>query len=203
MSIDGDPAPRSGITPRLERRISADYPGRAGEIVELLAQTESGNQNRERVIAAIVIGSHGDVDDLRRLVELSRIDWRDVLVEGGLAYPDWPAQLDHHLGTESEWDEHAAGWDDNEAVRAYADAADASLTALVDQNGLELAGATACDFGCGTGLLTERLVRRCRHIDAIDTSTAMREVVATKIERNGWQTVRLLDRLPTEPSTLR
>ena len=99
----------------------------------------------------------------------------------------------------SEWDEHAASWDDNEAVRAYADAAHASLMSAVTDGGIELSAATVCDFGCGTGLLTERLVDACDRIDAIDTSAAMREVLAAKIGTRGWTDVRVLEQLPAGP----
>ena len=66
----------------------------------------------------------------------------------------------------SEWDGEAAGWDDDPYVRAYADAAFASLTALAAREEFDINDATVCDFGCGTGLLTERLVttvRLCCH----------------------------------------
>ena len=100
----------------------------------------------------------------------------------------------------SEWDEPARDWDDAAAVRVYADAAFASLTQLLDRSGVELAGATVCDFGCGTGLMTERLADVCDRIDAIDTSNGMLAVLAAKVERHRWDHVRLLDRLPTTPA---
>ena len=112
--------------------------------------------------------------------------------------PQCSARREHgYVEGVSEWDEHAAGWDDNEAVRAYADAAHASLVSAVAAAGIELAGANVCDFGCGTGLLTERLVAAgCRHVDAVDTSSAMRAVLAAKIERHGWQQVAPRHRRP-------
>ena len=103
-----------------------------------------------------------------------------------------------YRGHVSEWDEQATGWDDNEAVRAYAEAAHASLMAAVTDAGIELSAATVCDFGCGTGLMTERLVAACGPIDAVDTSAAMREVLAAKIGRHGWTDVRVLERLPAD-----
>lgn len=32
------------------------------------------------------------------MVQLLRIDWRDVLMAGGLGYDDWRAVLDRELG---------------------------------------------------------------------------------------------------------
>lgn len=96
----------------------------------------------------------------------------------------------------TEWDEYAADWDADDAVQAYAEAAFGSLAFLAEEVGVSLRGATACDFGCGTGLLTERLAGRCAHIDAVDASLPMRDQLRTKIERHRWEHVRLLDRLP-------
>ena len=78
----------SGITSRVEERIRADLRKDADPIVQLLHGVESGNQDRERVSAAVVLGAEGDLGTLRQLIDLSRIDWRDVLVNGGLANTD-------------------------------------------------------------------------------------------------------------------
>jgi hypothetical protein len=69
--------------------------------VSLLQLVESGTQNRERVLAAVVLGAGADEDVLLRLIELSRVDWRDVLVSGGLANADWPERLNQSLGNET------------------------------------------------------------------------------------------------------
>ncbi len=98
-----------------------------------------------------------------------------------------------------EWDEYAATWDDDAAVRAYATGVARSLASLTEVSGLDLDGAAVCDFGCGTGVLTERLASRCAHIDAIDTSPAMLGALRTKIDRNGWTHVRPLAQLPPTP----
>ena len=99
----------------------------------------------------------------------------------------------------SDWDDLAADWDTSDAVRAYADAAYASLLDVAGRSGVDLDGTSACDFGCGTGLLTERLAERCVRIDAVDTSPAMLAVVRAKIDRHRWTHVRALDRLPDDP----
>jgi predicted TPR repeat methyltransferase len=99
----------------------------------------------------------------------------------------------------TEWDDYAAGWDESAEVRAYAAGAFQSLVSLAESTGFDLTGSTACDFGCGTGLLTERLTDVCAHIDAVDTSAAMLDVLGAKIDHHRWRHVRLLDRLPSEP----
>ena len=100
----------------------------------------------------------------------------------------------------SEWDEYAADWDDDPAVVAYASAAFESLNALIDGTGVSLDGAAVCDFGCGTGRLTERLAAVAGRIDAVDTSAAMCDVLRSKAARAGWDHVRVFEELP-EPGS--
>lgn len=88
-----------------------------------------------------------------------------------------------------EWDDAAETWDEGRAQRAYAAAAFESLRRAAGRLGRSLEGARVCDFGCGTGLLTERLAPLAAHVDAVDTSRAMLEVVRAKIERYGWDHV--------------
>jgi hypothetical protein len=44
-----------------------------------------------------VLASAGQWDRFLSIVRLLRLDWRDVLVAGGLANADWPARLDEEL----------------------------------------------------------------------------------------------------------
>lgn len=75
-----------------------------------------------------------------------------------------------------EWAEHAGSWDDDPVVVAYADAAFTSLRAAVELS----TDARVLDFGCGTGLLTERLAPHVRSVVAVDTSPAMIAVLEAK-----------------------
>lgn len=52
----------------------------------------------ERVVAAAIEQSRGRLDRLISGVELGRLDWRDLLVNGQLASTDWQVQLDRLLG---------------------------------------------------------------------------------------------------------
>ncbi|WP_256796449.1 hypothetical protein [Terrabacter sp. Ter38] len=86
----------TAVSSRLHHRIVRDFPqaGSAEEVVRLLADA-SGS---ERVQAAIVLAARGDLAELRREVELAAVDWRDVLVNGGLAGDDWQSVLTSTLG---------------------------------------------------------------------------------------------------------
>lgn len=95
-----------------------------------------------------------------------------------------------------EWDDHAERWDDDEAVRAYADAAFASLQREADRRGLDLRGNSALDFGTGTGLLVGKLHGSYGSIDAVDTSAAMRAVLRRKVLANDWSHVHVLESVP-------
>ena len=58
------------------------------------------------------------------------------------------------------------------------------------RTGCESGGsARVLDFGCGTGLLTERLAADFGHVIAVDSSAAMIEVVRQKCAKNGLDNV--------------
>jgi hypothetical protein len=85
-----------GMSPRLQRRVRSDFPaaGSADEVERLVADATDS----ERIQAAIVMWSRGDMSRLRDSLDLAAIDWRDVLVRAGLADDDWPSRLDSELG---------------------------------------------------------------------------------------------------------
>lgn len=109
--------------------------------------------------------------------------------------------------TASEWDDYAAGWDSDEHARAYAAAAFDSLQRrLADPTAsehvpLDLSAAHVLDFGCGTGLLTERLAHLARSVVAVDTSRAMLDVLDAKIEDHAWTNVATSGSLPRTPDS--
>lgn len=77
------------------------------------------------------------------------------------------------------WDEYAEGWDSNEAVVAYSEKAYASLI-----NSVKIDGLRVLDFGCGTGLLTERIAQRADSVVAVDASAKMIAVLEQKQIKN-------------------
>ena len=87
------------------------------------------------------------------------------------------------------WDEDAESWDEDKAVRAYSTAAHASLMRLQQNGGLTLNDARVLDFGCGTGLLTEKLSPAARWIVSLDTSSKMIEILRRKVEKRGLSNV--------------
>lgn len=95
-----------------------------------------------------------------------------------------------------DWDDQAGGWDEDPSVRAYAAAAFGSLEREARRRGSMLGGDRALDFGCGTGLLMEHLVDRYDHIDGVDTSAGMREILAQKVAAHGWGHVEVHGAIP-------
>ena len=73
------------------------------------------------------------------------------------------------------WDDYAVEWDSNEAVISFADKAFNSLNTAV-----EYERPTVFDYGCGTGLLTERLAPASNRIVALDSSAKMIAVLNNK-----------------------
>lgn len=89
----------SDVTPRLTGRVRRDFPepGSANALIQLLAEVDEG----ERIQAAVVIWAMGDRARIDDSLALCAVDWRDVLVRGGLADDDWPDRLDAELGSGS------------------------------------------------------------------------------------------------------
>ena len=83
-----------------------------------------------------------------------------------------------------DWDRYAAGWDRDEDVRFYADQAFASLVAHVDVRGADWRHRRVLDFGCGTGLLAEKLAPLVKGVVAVDTSAEMIGELERKQLRN-------------------
>lgn len=90
------------------------------------------------------------------------------------------------------WDDHAEAWDRREGVRAYARAAYGSLVRRASKLDFRLDAVRACDFGCGTGLLSEKLAETCAEVVAIDSSRQMIEALQAKIVERGHSRIRPL-----------
>jgi hypothetical protein len=82
-------------TARLAARIRRDFPepGSAEVIIESLRDVDAG----ERVQTAIVLWARSDLSRFRDSLALAHVDWRDVLVRGGLENDDWHQVLDAAL----------------------------------------------------------------------------------------------------------
>lgn len=73
------------------------------------------------------------------------------------------------------WDDYAEGWDTNEDVREYSGKAFSELLKVTDLEGLRI-----LDFGCGTGLLIEKMAPFADSIIALDASEKMCAVLKKK-----------------------
>jgi hypothetical protein len=85
------------VSERVAARVGRDFGAAAGEALEALALAETGSQEVERIHAALVLMAEGSMDRLWQAVELSALDWRDVLMNGGLANWDWPEVLNREF----------------------------------------------------------------------------------------------------------
>eukprot|EP00039_Didymoeca_costata_P004420 m.73232 g.73232 ORF g.73232 m.73232 type:complete len:191 (+) comp12390_c0_seq1:179-751(+) len=74
-----------------------------------------------------------------------------------------------------EWDKSAETWDTDPHVVEYRDKAFKEICKVLDPK-----EKTSLDFGCGTGLLLDKLHPLCKEITAIDISPKMIEKVQAK-----------------------
>ena len=81
----------------------------------------------------------------------------------------------------NEWDDYADDWDGNEDVRLYAECAFSSWEEKVAPLYADMSEIRVLDFGCGTGLLTEKLATCCGQVVAVDTSEKMVAVLSQKL----------------------
>jgi len=95
--------------------------------------------------------------------------------------------------SENEWDDFAAEWNENKSVREYSEKAFCSLQAKVLTNVSDLSDCRVLDFGCGTGLLAEKLADKCGQVVAIDSSRKMIDVFNKKNEQSGSTKVTTAD----------
>lgn len=79
-----------------------------------------------------------------------------------------------------DWDELSHTWDENELSRLYAARAFSSLRRVVSLDDKKSKSFRVLDFGCGTGLLTEKIAPHVREVFAIDSSKNMIDVLAAK-----------------------
>ncbi|CAM3071145.1 class I SAM-dependent DNA methyltransferase [Vibrio rarus] len=77
------------------------------------------------------------------------------------------------------WDDYAAQWESDPATAQFSDQAFAELQALQS-----VTGANILDFGCGTGLLSQRMAPLAKSIVALDASEAMIEELDKKALHN-------------------
>lgn len=73
------------------------------------------------------------------------------------------------------WDDYAEDWDSNPDVVKYAELAHESLLEKIDPS-----GKAVLDFGCGTGLLTEKLATQAQTVVGLDSAQKMIDALNQK-----------------------
>lgn len=89
----------------------------------------------------------------------------------------------------NEWDEYAANWEKDQATGQFSQSVFSELEKLIN-----LEDVRVLDFGCGTGLLSQKLSPLVKDIVAIDGSEAMVEELDKKELPNVEPVVDLLSR---------
>ena len=79
-----------------------------------------------------------------------------------------------------DWDDYAKDWDRDAQPRHFSEQAFVSLNSHVNLSEEHCENARILDFGCGTGLLTEKLAPLAKEVIAVDTSPKMLEALREK-----------------------
>lgn len=89
-----------GLTSRVLHRLLADYGTLGAAATEIIARAvdHAGQPASERLAAALLFNSGGNLDQLTAQVQALAVDFRDVLVAADLADEDWPSRLADRLG---------------------------------------------------------------------------------------------------------
>lgn len=96
------------LSPRTARHLAVHYPQADVAIFrrKLEAWRVAGSDGwivleRERLIGAVLIAGGGSRQEVQLQIELAEVDWRDALVNGGLADKGWERRLDEVFGPAS------------------------------------------------------------------------------------------------------
>ena len=106
MSAEPPKAVPIALTPRLTRKVEVDFAEvDRPTVIHALERVNLGSWlstrppvGRERVLAAILVLTRGELARLGDSIRIAERDWRDALVWAGLAQPDWPERLEELLG---------------------------------------------------------------------------------------------------------
>ncbi|WP_225827110.1 hypothetical protein [Streptomyces naphthomycinicus] len=88
------------VSQRLARKIEQEFPVDSTAVISMLHDVESesfGGEASERLLAAVILMSRGDVDRFVMALELMKEDWRDVLMGAGLGSEGWASKVEEFL----------------------------------------------------------------------------------------------------------
>lgn len=88
---------------------------------------------------------------------------------------------------ERRWDRRVDSWEAVAATPAFLGFRDAVMAELTLD-----AESVVLDLGCGTGLLTLPIARRCGHVVGVDASSAMLERLGSRAAREGVENLELI-----------
>ena len=90
------------VSRRLQEYVRREFPDEEADAViarlGTLDLASAQKQSLERIQAAVVLLTHGEMERLEESVRIAERDWRDALVWSGLGQPNWPRRLDTVLG---------------------------------------------------------------------------------------------------------
>jgi len=86
-----------------------------------------------------------------------------------------------------KWDKKAQNYN---RYTEETDVLEATICRYIIEAGIVLDGKSVLDIGCGTGAYTLRMAQRAQHIDAIDISPAMLEILAKDAQSIGLHNIR-------------
>lgn len=89
---------RTGLTPRVVRRVQQDFPGEFQLVDDVLSRLQVSTLDPERVVAAVVLAARGELSGVVRGVEEANHHPDELLMGAGLAHQDWSDRLDVELG---------------------------------------------------------------------------------------------------------
>ena len=89
----------SNVSGRVADRVERDFRTHAPEVVRRLEDLELRfSPEFERVHVAVLLCAKGNLRELDHAMALATLDWRDLLINAGLADEDWSNRLEAELG---------------------------------------------------------------------------------------------------------
>ena len=91
------------ISNRVRRRMVADFGPQGDALADRIEQVIASapmaeRQDQERLQAAVALAADGSLERFESQLALAMVDWRDLLMNAGLANFDYPARLDAEFG---------------------------------------------------------------------------------------------------------